>query len=310
MPWWSPVQRDAAQLGLDLADRAGAVGLTGLQALGEVMAAGARAAADDVPAMTRLLRAATARPHASIEVGAIASAVRALPSLLAHDLVPADRGIDRGMTMLVGHGSAAPVAFWGVWALLRTVVDDDGGPRRLLATAPAGLRRSNRAAVAYAEAVAAGRADRPDDAVLAFQEGEALHIAGWWHRLLRLLVLRSAVLDGWGDPVPLLRADLADFERAGDERLARTCRDLLRQAGAPTRRGRGSSPVPPDLRARGVTSREVDVLELVADGLPNADIAARLFLSPRTIETHVTSLLSKTGSTDRAALRRLWADRA
>ena len=31
-----------------------------------------------------------------------------------------------------------------------------------------------------------------------------------------------------------------------------------------------------------MTSRELDVLELVADGLPNADIAARLFLSPRT----------------------------
>ncbi len=301
--------RVAAGLGQDVADRAGALDLTGLQALGEVMAAGARAAADDVPGMTRLLESATARPHVSVEVGAIAAAVRALPALLAHDLAPADRGVAEGMSTLAGHGSAAPVAFWGLWALLRTVVADDDGPRRFLSTAPAGLRRSNRAALAYADAVAAGRDGRPADALAAFEAGEALHVAGWWHRLIRLLVLRSAVLDGWGDPVPALRADLAEFERFGDERLARTCRDLLRQAGAPTRRGRGSSTVPPDLRARGVTSRELDVLELVAGGLPNADIAARLFLSPRTIETHVTNLLAKTGCADRAALRRLWTER-
>ena len=78
-------------------------------------------------------------------------------------------------------------------------------------------------------------------------------------------------------------------------RLARICRDLLRRAGAPTRRGRGDSAVPPALRAIGITSREVDVLTLIADGLSNAAISERLFLSPRTVETHVTSLLTKSG---------------
>jgi DNA-binding CsgD family transcriptional regulator/ketosteroid isomerase-like protein len=51
-----------------------------------------------------------------------------------------------------------------------------------------------------------------------------------------------------------------------------------------------------------VTSREVDVLSLVAAGLPNATIAAQLFLSPRTVETHVASLLAKTGAPGRAGL--------
>jgi DNA-binding CsgD family transcriptional regulator len=51
-----------------------------------------------------------------------------------------------------------------------------------------------------------------------------------------------------------------------------------------------------------VTSREMDVLRLVADGLSNREIGARLFLSPRTVETHVASLQRRTRSSTRADL--------
>ena len=54
-----------------------------------------------------------------------------------------------------------------------------------------------------------------------------------------------------------------------------------------------------------MTGREMDVLVLVADGLSNAEVAERLFLSPRTVETHVANLLAKTGSANRAQLRAL-----
>jgi DNA-binding CsgD family transcriptional regulator len=57
-----------------------------------------------------------------------------------------------------------------------------------------------------------------------------------------------------------------------------------------------------------VTAREAEVLVLVAEHLTNADIAARLHLSTRTVETHVARLLAKTGTTDRAGLRS-WVDR-
>ena len=57
--------------------------------------------------------------------------------------------------------------------------------------------------------------------------------------------------------------------------------------------------MPARLRALGVTSRELDVLRLVAAGLTNAAISEQLFLSPRTVETHVANLLAKSGAANR-----------
>ena len=56
------------------------------------------------------------------------------------------------------------------------------------------------------------------------------------------------------------------------------------------------------LHAVGVTRREQEILWLVADHLRNREIAERLFLSERTVESHVSSLLSKLGLPDRHAL--------
>ncbi|MEV4173673.1 LuxR C-terminal-related transcriptional regulator [Nonomuraea sp. NPDC049709] len=58
----------------------------------------------------------------------------------------------------------------------------------------------------------------------------------------------------------------------------------------------------PDLHAAGVTPRESEVLWLVGDRLQNQEIAARLRLSERTVESHVSSLLRKLGGTNRLAL--------
>ena len=48
-----------------------------------------------------------------------------------------------------------------------------------------------------------------------------------------------------------------------------------------------------------LTSRELEVLALVADGLRNADIAERLFLSPKTVAHHVSAILRKLGARSR-----------
>lgn len=57
-----------------------------------------------------------------------------------------------------------------------------------------------------------------------------------------------------------------------------------------------------------LTDREQSVLDLLSEGMSNAQIAATLFLSPRTIEKYVTNLLRKTETSNRAELVRFAMD--
>jgi DNA-binding CsgD family transcriptional regulator len=61
------------------------------------------------------------------------------------------------------------------------------------------------------------------------------------------------------------------------------------------------------LARAGVTGREAEVLSAVAERLRNREIAARLHVSVRTVESHVAALLRKLGVTDRAALAEMGA---
>jgi DNA-binding NarL/FixJ family response regulator len=60
-----------------------------------------------------------------------------------------------------------------------------------------------------------------------------------------------------------------------------------------------SSPKPSRL-----TAREVEVLRVVAEGLTNEQVTERLVISPRSIDTHLTSIYSKIGVSSRAAATR------
>jgi DNA-binding CsgD family transcriptional regulator len=60
--------------------------------------------------------------------------------------------------------------------------------------------------------------------------------------------------------------------------------------------------LPPLLQQTGVTRREAEVLDALTRGATNAEIAARLFISVRTVETHISSLLSKLDAADRREL--------
>jgi DNA-binding CsgD family transcriptional regulator len=87
---------------------------------------------------------------------------------------------------------------------------------------------------------------------------------------------------------PLRRAlDLA--HRCGAKTLAETALAELRAAGARPRRQRAWG-------LEGLTTRELQVAELAAAGLGNSEIAQRLFITPKTVETHMGSIFRKLGT--------------
>ena len=53
---------------------------------------------------------------------------------------------------------------------------------------------------------------------------------------------------------------------------------------------------------RALTPTERDVVRLVSEGLANKDIATRLFISPRTVESHLTHVYNKLGVSSRVQL--------
>ena len=68
----------------------------------------------------------------------------------------------------------------------------------------------------------------------------------------------------------------------------------------PLTRSAKPSPAYPD----GLTAREVEVLRLVAHGLTNEQVAKQLIISPRTVNTHLTTIFSKIGVSSRSAATR------
>ena len=70
---------------------------------------------------------------------------------------------------------------------------------------------------------------------------------------------------------------------------------LLRAAQQGVARAPAAQPLPD-----GLTDREVEVLALIASGLSNQEIAARLYVAETTVKTHVNRIFAKTGSRDRA----------
>jgi DNA-binding NarL/FixJ family response regulator len=111
---------------------------------------------------------------------------------------------------------------------------------------------------------------------------------GWSHdRALMLSLL---------DDEPALVEALEIARGLGAEPLTRRVADRMRELGlrvpSGPRRTTRENPA-------GLTARQLEVLELITEGLTNAEIAERLVVSPRTAEHHVAAVLTKLGATTR-----------
>lgn len=194
--------------------------------------------------------------------------------------------------------------------LLATLVDAELARGELHAAEAAAARLGGLAAdtanefVAGLAAAADGRvaraADRPVDAVASFE----LAVVHWDRCGRPALVARAHVelaeaLDAAGDragAVAAARAAVAVADRVGAGRLVDRASAVLRALGAHPPRVAAAD----RKRFATLTPREAEVLEGLRRGESNAMIAERLYLSPKTVEHHVSRVLAKLGARSRA----------
>ncbi len=284
-----------------VAERAGRLGLHGPRAQALGFLARGRVFDGRLDEAEALLTEATELAANPVHIASARALARAHDRWLAGDTAAALPAYDEAVDQLRRAEATSPTPGWGERALLRTAVaPDDPGPREELRRSDVLVQALNRGALHLCDAVAA--VERGDDPApdLAAADDVLAHRPFFRH-LLRCFLLEHTVL---GDPVPVLHEVLAWAAGTEEVRLAEWCRQRLRGLGAPVPRPqRDVVDVPPELRAQGVTGREMEVLRLVDAGLGNPEIAAGLHLSRRTVETHVANLLAKTGAAGRVELR-------
>ena len=110
----------------------------------------------------------------------------------------------------------------------------------------------------------------------------------WWHQ--RGFDYEACLALSLGDDEARLEA-VRGFDRLGARPLANRLRRELTEAGV------RSVPRQPSQRtgenSLGLTARQAEVLNLLGEGLTNAAIADRLFISTRTVDHHVSAILSR-----------------
>jgi DNA-binding CsgD family transcriptional regulator len=116
---------------------------------------------------------------------------------------------------------------------------------------------------------------------------------------------RALELADSGEPAPMLDA-LGVLEGIGAAAAARVVRRGLRDLGVTRipRARRADAPAGPS----GLTGRQLDVLALLTEGLTNAEIADRLVVSTRTVDHHVSAILTRLGAPTRRDAVRMAAD--
>jgi DNA-binding CsgD family transcriptional regulator/tetratricopeptide (TPR) repeat protein len=141
-----------------------------------------------------------------------------------------------------------------------------------------------------------GRIDAPDpvidEAYALMIRGEAAGAAAVWERRGQPYERALALVEA-GDAAAV--EALGIFEELGANALAERTRCELRGRGVSLPRRRS----PPRRADADLTERQSEVLELLAEGLTSPEIAERLFLSRRTVESHVGAILMRLGVSNR-----------
>ncbi len=136
--------------------------------------------------------------------------------------------------------------------------------------------------------------DDGDAAVIATLRGRWQEAADIWTDRRAPYLTALALLDGDNDA--LYRA-LATLEALGATPVVTNAKELIRKRGGrlATRGPRAST----QANAAGLTTREMDVLRLIDEGRSNAEIGARLFVSAKTVDHHISSILAKLNAKSR-----------
>lgn len=124
-------------------------------------------------------------------------------------------------------------------------------------------------------------------------QGKWAEAAGHWER--KGMPYEQAMVLGTGGRDARLQS-LEILDSLGAEAVAAKVRKGLRDDGVIVPRGKSRATRE---HAAGLTARQAEVLHLLAEGLSNPEIADRLFLSPRTVENHVSAVLAKLDSSTR-----------
>jgi DNA-binding CsgD family transcriptional regulator len=274
--------------------------------------AGGHALAGDDAAMDLAIADALAKdPDDPRILGDLHGRVLATRAFVAGDLDALRTHLDE-MMRYVDRAPAGTSVFpgRGLWATIHATHDEDLGVAALdssrVWSTLVSMPTTDLATLAV-EAVALGRQGHHQQAGDLVERvrltRDTITVGSGLRHMQQVLVAIAATRDGWGDPAAWLRESEAFFADRGYDKAARRCRALIGETGAPVPRRRAqATPVPPDLRALGVTSRELDVLQLVVEGCSTKDIAERLFLSPKTVERHLSNLFDRTGVRNRSDL--------
>jgi DNA-binding CsgD family transcriptional regulator len=270
------------------------LGLAKTHAIGLLFLAEVQALRRDRVGMDRFLALAHAAEPGDPEIeGSALAGAHGMLALLDDDRAGTLESLGRGVAILDTLPQQGPAPYRAVWPLLLAAKGEADAAEAIGNARRTGLtvNRVNRGILGYADAILAGRAgDQHQATELAIAADRELRSYPVWADLARLYAAEPALADGWGRPRQWLEIAAGTFARHGIEPLALRCRRLLEQ------------PQPSRWSRLGITDRQADVLRLVAEGISNKEIAARLHLSPRTVEKHIECLLRKTAARSRTQL--------